>query len=136
LAPTLGNDHEQLRQQKKHFDKKQLASFSKWATQRPNAADEAAKISQQRRDLWDALHDLIRKDGGAIVSVRYASPIRIEVATDSELPARLHQLGYDLMFREQATRIGAAPVEHDRRGRPRTSSGYGFSVCDVYELKL
>jgi hypothetical protein len=98
---------------------------SKWAAQRPNAAEEAAKISQQRRNLFDALHDFIRKGGGAIVSVRYASPIRIEVATDSELPAQLRELGYDLMFREHATRIGAGAV-----------TGYAFRTVNVFELKL
>jgi hypothetical protein len=98
---------------------------SKWAAQRPNAAEEAAKISQQRRNLWDALNEFIRKDSGAIVSVKYASPIRIEAATDSELPARLRELGYDLMFREHATRIGAGAV-----------TGYAFRTVNAFELKL
>jgi hypothetical protein len=30
---------------------------SKWASQKLNAENEAAKISQQRRDLWDALNE-------------------------------------------------------------------------------
>jgi hypothetical protein len=76
---------------------------SKWAAQRPNAAEEAAKISQQRRNLWDALNEFIRKDGGAIVSVKYTSPIRIEAATDSELPARLPGIEYDIAMEAKAS---------------------------------
>jgi hypothetical protein len=110
--------------------------MSKWATQRPSAAEEAAKISRQRRDLFDALHEFVRRGGGAFVSVPHASPIRIEAATDSDLSARLRELGYDLMFREQATRLGAASVEHDRRGRPRPVTGYSAISVNVYELRL
>jgi hypothetical protein len=123
-------------ERKNTLSKKQIAAMSKWATQRPSAAEEAAKVSQQRRSLWDALNEFIRKDGGAVVSVKYTSPIRIEAATDSELPARLRELGYDLMFREQATRLGAAPLEHDRRGRPRPVTGYSAISVNVYELRL
>jgi hypothetical protein len=72
----------------------------------------------------------------AIVSVEYANPVRVEIAPDSELPARLRELGYDLLYRSSETRIGAAPVEYDQRGRPRMTSGYGFHTVDVFELKL
>jgi hypothetical protein len=116
------------------LSKKQIASMSKWAAARPKA-DEAT-ISARQRNLWDALNQYVTERGAAIVSVKYANPLRIEVATDSELPARLRELGYDPTFCEQVTRIGAASVRHDRRGRPQMTSGYGFSVRDVYLLKL
>jgi hypothetical protein len=110
---------------------------SKWATQRPSAAEETAKVSQQRRNLWDALNEFIRKDGGAaVVSLKYTSPIRIEAATDSELPARLRELGYDLMFREQATRLGPQAVRYDQRGRALPVTGYSAISVNVYELRL
>jgi len=97
-------------ERKNTLSKKQIAAMSKWAAQRPNAAEEAAKISQQRRGLWDALNDFLRQNGAAIVSVKYANPVRIEMAPDSELPARLRELGYDLVYRNEETRIGAGAV--------------------------
>jgi hypothetical protein len=61
---------------------------SKWAA-RPKA-DEASQ--KQRRDLWNALNAFLMQNGAAIVSPKYASPIWIEVGSDSELPARLREL--------------------------------------------
>ena len=70
-------------ERKNTLTKKQLASMSKWPTQRPSAAEEAAKVSQQRRDLWTALNAFITERGGAIVSPMFVSPVRIETAPDS-----------------------------------------------------
>jgi hypothetical protein len=83
------------------------------------------------------LNEFLRQNGGAIVSVKYASPIRIEVAPDSEIPAKLAEAGYDLVFREQDTRIGAPISEPGRWGRPRDlNTGYSFHAVNVYELRL
>jgi hypothetical protein len=78
------------------MSKKDIAAMSKWATNRPRA--EQPSITSERRALWDALHEFVRQNGGAISSVKYASPIRLEVPTDSPLPERLRALGYDPIF--------------------------------------
>jgi hypothetical protein len=122
---------------KNTLTKKQLASMSKWAAQRPSAAEEAAKISQQRRDLWTALNAFITERGGFVTSVQFASPVRIEVAPDSELPAKLAEAGYDLTFCSQTTRIGAPIAESALWGqRSKRNSAYSFHAVDVYELRL
>jgi hypothetical protein len=124
-------------ERKNTLTKKQLASMSKWATQRPSAAEEAAKVSQQRRDLWTALNAFITERGGAIVTPMFVSPVRIEVPPDSELPAKLAEAGYDLTFCEQATRIGAPIAKPVLWGqRSRRNDAYAFRAVNVYELKL
>jgi hypothetical protein len=121
-------------QRKNTLTKKQLASFSKWAN-RPRA-DQPNEITERRRDLWRALNQFVADHGGFVTSVQFASPIRIEVPVGSTLPTKLAEVGYDLLFREQTTRLGAASVQHDRRGRPRPVTGYAFYTVDVFELKL
>jgi hypothetical protein len=121
-------------ERKNTLSKKDIAAMSKWAN-RPRAA--TPETQQPRRDLWDALHDFIRKDGGAIVSVKYTWPIRFEVAPDAGMATRLRELGHDPIFCEQATRIGAPVFEPGRWGRTRDmNTGYSFRTVDVFELKL
>jgi hypothetical protein len=68
----------------------------------------------------------------------FISPVRIEVAPDSELPAKLTEAGYDLQFHEQTTRIGgpASPEYHARWRRGAKSAGHGFFQVSVFELRL
>jgi hypothetical protein len=119
---------------KNTLTKKQIASFSKWAN-RPRT-DQPNEITAQRRDLWTALNQYVIERGAAIVSVQYANPVRLEIPVDSPLADKLRELGYDLIFQSQESRIGAMPVEYDRRGRPRMTSGYGFSMRDVFLVRL
>ena len=117
------------------FSKLELAKRnSKW-TQKPSAGDEKAKLDQHRRDLWNAINQFVSERGGFVTSVQYTSPIRIEVPPDSELPAKLKELGYDPIYCEQATRIGA-PVSSQRGRWVNYNSAYSFHVRDVYELRL
>jgi hypothetical protein len=127
-------------ERKNTLSKKDIASMSKWAAQRPNAADEAAKISQQRRNLWDALHDFIRKGGGAIVSLKYENPVRLEIPVDSPLADKLRELGWTLIDRGQETRIGPQMLTHDLKGRPKDrpalGSGYAFNQRLCFDVLL
>jgi hypothetical protein len=45
--------------------------------------------------LWHALHDYIRQHGGAVVSVPGHKELRIEIAKNSPLAAKLTDIGYD-----------------------------------------
>jgi hypothetical protein len=71
-------------------------------------------------------------------TVFFFEPFSIrKVAPDSEIPAKLAEAGYDLVFREQDTRIGAPISEPGRWGRPRDlNTGYSFHAVNVYELRL
>jgi hypothetical protein len=118
------------------MSQKDLRALSKWAGARPKEA-EANQVSEQRRALWIALNAFIGERGGAIVSPMFVSPVRIEVPPDSELPAKLTEAGYDLTFREQATRIGAPIAEPVLWGqRSRRNDAYSFRTVDVFELRL
>jgi hypothetical protein len=118
---------------KNTLTKKQIVSFSKWAN-RPRA--DQPQITEQRRNLWTALNEFIRQNGGSIVSLQFTSPLRLEVPINSPLPERLAALGYDPIFCEQTTRIGPQAVQHDRRGRALPTTGYSFNTFDVFHLKL
>jgi hypothetical protein len=120
-------------ERKNTLSKKQIAAqWAKWPrTESPN------QITERQRDLWNALNQFVTERGGAIVSPMFASPLRIETALDSELPDKLRELGYDLIYREQDTRIGAPISKPGRWGRPRDlNAGYSFRAVDVYELRL
>jgi hypothetical protein len=77
--------------------------------------------TEQRRDLWRAINQLVIDHGGFVTSVQFASPIRIEVPMGSVLPAKLAEAGFDPAFRERTTRIGPQP---------------SFDTFDVFHLKL
>jgi hypothetical protein len=122
---------------KNTMSKEALRAMSKWAVARPTKEAEANRVSQQRRDVWTALNAYITERGGAIVSPMLASPLRIETAPDSELPGKLRQLGYDPIFCEQTTRIGAPVAEPVLWGqRSRRNDAYAFRAVNVFELRL
>jgi hypothetical protein len=58
------------------------------------ASSQPKKIDDKQRRLWQALNEFINREGAWIVSPPYASPARIEVMSDSPLPAKLADLGY------------------------------------------
>jgi hypothetical protein len=120
--------------QRKHTTTKRERAIlnSRWSS-RPR--DAGSKIDQAQRDCWDALHALVSGGGGAIVSVRFAELVRLEVPLDSGIPARLVQLGFDPVFIERTTRIGP-PVSGQRGRFGDFNSSYSFHVCDIFELRL
>jgi hypothetical protein len=120
-------------QRRNTFSKMDRASLSKWAVQRPKV--DPNEISQRQRDLWDALNQYVTERGAAITSVRYANPLRLEVLPDSPLPAKLRELGYDPVYCEQTTRLGA-PVSTRQGWRTNLNNGYSFRAVDVYTVKL
>jgi hypothetical protein len=120
---------------KAKFSKLEFAKLnSKWAN--APRGETPAKVSEQHRRLWQALNNFVTERGGAVVSPMFAFPIRLEVAPDSELPDKLRELGHDLIYREQDTRIGARISKPGRWGRRDLNAGYSFRAVDVFELKL
>ena len=65
---------------------------------------EAAK--RRRNELWDNLNRYVRESGGAVVSLPGASPLRVEVVQNSNLPRLLMDAGYAVHLGERITRIG------------------------------
>jgi hypothetical protein len=100
-------------------------------------AGRRSKISQKQRDLWDAVNQFVSERGGAITSVRYGNPIRLEIPLDSPLADKLRELGHDLVFRNEETRIGPPVAEPVLWGqRVRRNDAYAFRAVNVYELRL
>ena len=106
---------------------------SKWVAQKPN--DDANKIDQRQKDLWDGISNFCHERGGAIVSIKHIWPIRLETDPDSPLADKLRELGHDVVYREQTTRIGA-PVSTRDGWRSDLNNGYSFHTRNVYELRL
>ena len=53
------------------------------------------------------------------------------------MPDKLRELGHDLIYRNEETRIGPPVSEPGRWGRPRDmNTGYSFHAVAVYELRL
>ncbi len=85
-----------------------------------NPAQEPAKITQQRWDLWNALRAFLEQQGAWVVSVPGFSPLRFEILPGSSLPAKLTELGY-------------APRH---AGTTRRATSNGFKPTDVLEIRL
>src|SRR5262249_24730755 len=113
------------------LSKKQLSAMSKWA----NKPRDDTKVDQTKRDLWEGVHRFIDERGGAIVSVRHAWPIRMECDPESELPERLRELGHDVGYVCQETRLGA-PVSTRRVRFYNANTAYSFCTRVVYEIRL
>jgi hypothetical protein len=120
-------------QRRNVLSKEARAKLSKWANRPPT--DNKDGISERQRNLWIALNEFVMERGGQITSVLYANPVRLEVPPESELPAKLRELGYDPVYCEQTTRIGA-PVSTKRGRWTNLNNGYSFHTRDVYELRL
>jgi len=115
-------------QRKNLMTKQDKVAMSKWAMQQPGAAEEAAKASQQRRDLWDAINRYVTERGGTITSKPYETPIRVEIRDpDSELPNKLAEAGYDLIEKCNEVRIGP----------PKPGEGsHSFQRVKVFHLRI
>jgi hypothetical protein len=113
------------------MSKMDRATLSKWA----NKPRDEVKVDQTKRDLWDGLNAFVGERGGAITSVRHTWPIRLEVDPESKLPEKLIELGHDLIFCSQETRIG--PAVSVRHGwRTNVNGAYSFRTVDVYSIRL
>src|SRR5438552_850097 len=67
---------------------KDKAALSKWAAPHPTTEQEAKRISEERRLLWIRLNEFCTERSGAITTKPFASPARLEVPPESELPKR------------------------------------------------
>ncbi len=81
---------------------------------------EPVKITQQRWNLWKALHAFLEQQGAWVTSVPGLSPLRFEVLQGSSLPSRLAGAGY--------------PPRHTGTAQRATSNG--FTQTDVLEIRL
>ncbi len=57
-------------------------------------AERIQKVSAERKRLWTALNEFIGLQGGFVISHPFASPLRVEIPTESSLPVKLREFGY------------------------------------------
>ena len=67
--------------------------------------EPALKVSEKTRRLWDALHEYVRSQGGAVVSVRGLRVMRVQCGKDSPIPVKLAEASYDVRHGGMLTRI-------------------------------
>jgi hypothetical protein len=62
-------------------------------------------ITAKQRSLWEALNSFIRRNGGWTVSAPDCWPIQMQCAFTSDLPAKLAEVGYQLVSVGSITRV-------------------------------
>ena len=108
------------------MSKEAKLAMSKWAN-RPNAADEAAKLSEQRRNLWHAINHYITERGGAVVSRQYESRFALRCRRILNCPLAYAKLAMTSFT--EATEQRIRPPEPGK-------GGYGFCNRAIYHFKL
>ena len=77
---------------------------------------------------------------GQIKTKPDAWPAQLEVHPESELPAKLQELGWTLVERGCITRIGPQILTHDLKGRekakPSFGNSYDFHQRNIFDVIL
>jgi len=116
---------------KNTLTKKDKFALSKWGAQQPN---RDAPFDRVR--LWENLNVYLARYDARIISPAHSYPIRFEMPpVASNLPLKLTELGYTVIFRCEETRIGG-PAYETRWRRTSAGSGYGQYTVAVFELHL
>jgi hypothetical protein len=83
---------------------KKTDAWASWKN-RPFAKDANAEQKRQQAEKWSALAEWIRKRGGFVTSLPGIKTLKIEVPKNSELPAKLRELGYITVSHGSISRI-------------------------------
>jgi hypothetical protein len=119
---------------KNTLTKKDKFAMSKWGAQQPN---RDAPFDRVR--IWEKLNAYLARYDARIISPMHCYPIRFEMPpVRSDLPLKLTELGYTVIYRCEETRVGGpASPEYQARWRYRRgSAGYGQYTVAVFELHL
>jgi hypothetical protein len=121
----------------KRVARSSTATFDRW-TAEPRKPSAAA-LSEQQRDLWTALNEYIRANGGWVVSVPGLTTLRVEIPQSSPLPMKLAGLGYRVRHAGTATRLVPGgmveTITQHSTGQPFTRRHDGIVPVDVLDLR-
>ena len=92
--------------------------------------------TERQRAIWHGLNVYVSERGAMVTSIRYAQPIRLEVPLESPLPDKLRAMGWETVFKESLTRIGAPETKTVGEKRPRPATGYSFRMVNIFELRM
>jgi hypothetical protein len=97
-----------------------------------------AVLSREQRNLWRNLSEYIRQEGGWTVSQPDCTPIRFEVAPDSELPQLLTEAGHRVRSIGTHERLIPQTITLKEHGRANTikRQEVGIGTVAVYQFEL
>jgi hypothetical protein len=101
---------------------------------RPYAASRSDD-TRRRAELWEAFNDFVRLGRGWITSPPGSRVATLETEVGSPLPAKLADLGYQLVQRGRVTRVAGAP-SIDLRTEILFGPPSAFAERDVYDVVL
>ena len=113
---------------------------------RTNKQTKAAEIrhseigrDEKKRELWIGLNQYCEDRCGAITTLPFHWPARLETPKESPLPAKLRELGWIVIDKGSETRLGPQVVTEDVKGRPTKptfGNSYGFHQRHIYDVCL
>jgi hypothetical protein len=106
-----------------------------WGSWRNKPYASRSDETEKRAALWQAFCDFVRTGRGWIVSPPGSRIATLETEVGSPLPAKLADLGYQLVARGRVTRIVGAdyvkPADERFVGTPSA-----FAERDIYDVEL
>jgi hypothetical protein len=95
-----------------------------------------AVLSREQRQIWRRLCEYIHQERGFVVSQPDCSPIRFEVALDSELPQLLTEAGHKVRSIGTHERLTPSVVTETRGTAKVTRTIVGPGVVGVWLFEL
>ena len=118
-------------------DTSKTKTKNEWISWRNKPYDLSRSDEAQRRaERWQAFCDFIRENRASIVSSPGGRTAVIEVMEGSTLPAKLAELGYNVVSRGTVTRITGAPASNPLTERLTGAAPNPFTECGVIEVTL
>lgn len=102
---------------------------------RPYATNAGTEEKRRQAAAWEALNLLVRQHNGWVTSPP-GKVLRIEVMKDSELPAKLRELRYNVVRCGSVTRVTGAPASNPVTERTTGAVPSAFCELDVIEIRL
>jgi hypothetical protein len=90
---------------------------------------------KQTAEAFETLNAFVRRNGGTITSPP-GKFVRIECPRDSELPAKLTEMGFDLVERGETMRVAGSTNYATRLDELMNGAPSPFSIMRVYETTL
>ena len=111
------------------------ATYTDWRN-KPYAANPTTEERRKQNERWSALKEYIRKHGGVVVSLPGTKTLRVEVPKDSTLPAKLAELGYNVVSHGSVSRVVGAAAISPKAERLTHAVPSAIAEVDVLEIRL
>jgi hypothetical protein len=112
---------------------KKTDAWGSWKN-KPYAANAGTEERRRQSERFSALSEFVRKHGGFVTSPP-GKVLRIEAPKGSPLPAKLVELGYNVVSRGSTTRITGTDTINPA-GERFVGTLSPFTEVDVLEIRL